>query len=46
MQLDFITHANFNFFCCSFTIDVEIGENIEDAKKEYSLKSGITITFQ
>ncbi|OZC10986.1 hypothetical protein X798_01812 [Onchocerca flexuosa] len=30
----------------SFIIEVEVGENIEDAKKEFSLKSGTTITFQ
>ncbi|CAG9530776.1 unnamed protein product [Cercopithifilaria johnstoni] len=30
----------------SFVIDVEVGENIEDAKKQYYLKSGTTITFQ
>uniref|UniRef100_A0A2K6W3F0 V-type proton ATPase subunit S1/VOA1 transmembrane domain-containing protein n=1 Tax=Onchocerca volvulus TaxID=6282 RepID=A0A2K6W3F0_ONCVO len=30
----------------SFIIDVEVGEDIEDAKKEFSLKNGTTITFQ
>ncbi|KAM3725907.1 V-type proton ATPase subunit [Dirofilaria immitis] len=30
----------------SFIIDIEVGENIEDAKKEFSLKNGTTITVQ
>ncbi|KAL3982765.1 Vacuolar ATP synthase subunit S1 (ATP6S1) family protein [Acanthocheilonema viteae] len=30
----------------SFIIDVEVGENIEDTKKQFYLKSGTTITFQ
>uniref|UniRef100_A0A7I4KPX4 V-type proton ATPase subunit S1/VOA1 transmembrane domain-containing protein n=1 Tax=Brugia malayi TaxID=6279 RepID=A0A7I4KPX4_BRUMA len=30
----------------SFIIDVEVGENIEDAEKEFYLTSGTTITFQ
>lgn len=37
-----LLHANF----CSFVIDVEVGETIEDTRKQFSLKSGTTITFQ